>query len=140
MRVLIFALAALPTAAFAQISAYVPPDRPAIVTVTFASQGSASFHLADDVVTRLSLRVRGVDYSLSLECAAGGLRDVRFQSVERLPRACRGTCERVLPAVRHGTRGGAHVRTIAARAARLPRRSRYDDAGDARDWRDVVGG
>lgn len=81
MRILICVLAAFPSAAFAPIRPYVPPDRPAIVTVTFASQGSASFHLADGVVTRLTLRARGVDYSVSFECA-GGLRDVRYESLE----------------------------------------------------------
>ncbi len=84
MRALLL-LAAVPTAAFAPISA-LDLDRardvtiqPGAVRVQLESGDVLAFLLGNDVVTQIDLRVRGVDYSVPLECA-GGLRDVKFDS------------------------------------------------------------
>jgi hypothetical protein len=51
------------------------------VEVVFDSGDTASFRLAERLVTDIDLHVRGGDYSLALECA-GGLADVRFDTAE----------------------------------------------------------
>lgn len=56
-------------------------DRPVAITVHLGTENSVSFRLSQRVVTEIDLRVRRVEYSVSLQCA-GGLRDVDFGTVE----------------------------------------------------------
>jgi hypothetical protein len=51
------------------------------VSVHFGPENTASFHLRDGAVVKIDLRARGMTYSVSLECAGGALRDVRYDTI-----------------------------------------------------------
>jgi hypothetical protein len=57
------------------------PEQSVVITVRLGAEDVVSFQQAQGVVTKLDLRVRGVAYSIPLQCP-GGLRDVRFDSAE----------------------------------------------------------
>ena len=101
MRALLAAiLLAVPKAAFAPAGPYVPPSRaenittqPDAVSVRFDSGDTASFRLAERLVTDIEFHVQGKDYSVPLKCA-GGLPDVHFDTATLSGRSEEGTAEK----------------------------------------------
>jgi hypothetical protein len=91
MRALLVAsiLLAVPTAAFAPVGPAPPPPsrvdnvtvQPEGVAVRFDSGDTASFRVAERLVTDIDFHVQGKDYSLPLTCA-GGVADVHFDTAE----------------------------------------------------------
>ena len=80
-QALAFALLAMPATAFAPISA-LDVETVEGITVHFGPEDAASFHLRDGAVVQVDLRARGIAYSVSLECANGGLREVHYDTAE----------------------------------------------------------
>jgi HEAT repeat protein len=85
VRILACVLAAIPEMAFAQVARTPQNERPAFIALTFPSSGSVTFRLEQQRVTRVDVRLRGVEFSVPFECA-GGLRNVRVETSELILR------------------------------------------------------
>ena len=71
----------VPVSAFAPIRPAPETATAEGVSVHFGPENTASFHLSDGAVVKIDLRARGMAYSISLECAGGALRDVRYDTI-----------------------------------------------------------
>ena len=71
----------IPLSAFAPIGPAPETATAEGVSVHFGPENTASFHLRDGAVVKIDLRASGMTYSVSLECAGGALRDVRYDTI-----------------------------------------------------------
>jgi len=82
--VFLISFAVQATAAFGQVSQSLI-ERPASITIRFASEDTVTFKGSQRVVSDIELQVRGSEHTVPLQCA-GGLRDVHAETAELIGR------------------------------------------------------